>query len=285
MPSVFEIQSSLNAAGYGPLAVDGILGNFTRNKIKLFQRNNHLMSDGIVGPKTWAALQTAARPTPVAKSPPKVATGSFLTEELIRKIAPKARKTIVDAMLSGVATAAFIEAGIMTPNNMAFFFSQACPETKDLQVLEESLNYSVAGLRATFGRHRITDAQCAAYGRAPGRRANQEMIANIVYGGDWGNRNLGNNQPGDGWRHRGSGLFQTTGRANYRRAGAEANPENLRKPLPAVLSAIKFWKDNRLSAYADRNDILGMRKRVNGGLNGLDHSRQTLAVAKAVFGA
>jgi predicted chitinase len=79
----------------------------------------------------------------------------------------------------------------------------------------ESLNYSVEGLMRTFGRHRISEADARRYGRSGTRAANQEAIANTIYGGDWGVENLGNTEPGDGWRFRGRGKDQCTGRANY----------------------------------------------------------------------
>lgn len=86
-------------------------------------------------------------------------------------------------------------------------------ESKELNVFEENLNYSVKGLRTTFGLHRITVAQCEAYGRIDGKRAaNKRAIANTVYGGQWGKVNLGNIKPNDGYDLRGSGAIQGTGR-------------------------------------------------------------------------
>lgn len=82
----------------------------------------------------------------------------------------------------------------------------------------ENMNYSVAGLRGQFGRHRISDADCRKYGRAKGQAADQQAIANIVYGGEFGRDQLGNVKPGDGWKYRGGGMCHNTGRTNAERA-------------------------------------------------------------------
>ncbi|QIG73269.1 lysozyme-like protein [Rhizobium phage RHph_N17] len=80
---------------------------------------------------------------------------------------------------------------------------------------QESLNYSPEGLRGTFGIARISAGQAQALGRTPKHAADQQAIANIVYGGNWGKENLGNVRANDGWDFRGRGLCQITGRANY----------------------------------------------------------------------
>lgn len=103
-----------------------------------------------------------------------------------------------------------------------------------MQPIRENLNYSVDGLLKTFGRHRISEADARKYGRAGGRPANQEAIANIIYGGEWGRENLGNTQPGDGWRFRGGGLAQITGRANYGKFGIESDPSLSGQLIPSV---------------------------------------------------
>lgn len=96
--------------------------------------------------------------------------------------------------------------------NPAEFLGQVMHESNRLQNFRESLNYSVEALLSKFGRHRISEADARKYGRAPGQRANQVMIGNILYGGEFGRENLGNTQPGDGYRFRGHGAIQLTGR-------------------------------------------------------------------------
>lgn len=103
-----------------------------------------------------------------------------------------------------------------------------------MQPVRENLNYSTDALISKFGRHRISEADARKYGRSGGRPANQEAIANAIYGGEWGRKNLGNTQSGDGWKYRGGGLPQVTGRANFRKFGMENNPEKSTELLPSV---------------------------------------------------
>lgn len=105
-----------------------------------------------------------------------------------------------------------------------------------MKPVTESMNYSVEGLIKTFSRKRISKADCEKLGRTDTRPADQQAIANTVYGGAWGKANLGNTEPGDGWRFRGRGLSQLTGRVNYERFGyrlgidLEGNPELANDP-------------------------------------------------------
>lgn len=120
-------------------------------------------------------------------------------------------------------------------NHLAYILATPYLETGGkMQPIRENLNYSVDGLLKTFGRHRISEADARRYGRAGGRPANQEAIANIIYGGEWGRVNLGNTQPGDGWRFRGGGLAQITGRANYGKFGIESDPSLSGQLIPSV---------------------------------------------------
>lgn len=113
----------------------------------------------------------------------------------------------------------------------------------------ESLNYSVAGLLATFGRHRIMDAEAKRLGRQPGEKSvplvRQKQIANIVYGGEWGRKNLGNTQPNDGWDFRGGGFPQATGRANFAKlekltgVPLVTQPDRIVEPAVAVVATVE----------------------------------------------
>lgn len=90
---------------------------------------------------------------------------------------------------------------------------------------KENLNYSVAALRSKFSRERISLSDAARYGRDGKQKANQSAIANLIYGGAWGLRQLGNRLVGDGWRFIGRGLVQLTGRRNYELFGLGDNPD------------------------------------------------------------
>lgn len=165
---------------------------------------------------------------------------------------------------------------INTPRRLAGFLSQIGHESEHLSNIEENLNYSVEAL-LKFGRHRISEADALRYGRddKTGQRADRVAIANCIYGGDWGREKLGNTQPGDGWKFRGRGLKQLTGRDNYLRYGYSVDenvidfPDRLFMPVNAALSAGWFWWVNRLNQIADRGDVPAMTKVVNGGANGL----------------
>ena len=94
--------------------------------------------------------------------------------------------------------------GIDTRREICSFLANIAVESRGLTRMTESLNYSVDGLLRTFGRHRISEADARRLGRKRGERglslARQEELANLLYGGEWGRRNLGNTEPGDGWR-------------------------------------------------------------------------------------
>ncbi len=162
--------------------------------------------------------------------------------------------------------------GIDTPKRQAHFIGQIGTESMGLQSVQESLNYSVAGL-AIFGL-RLTAAQREELGRKPGEKAlspeRQAAIANIVYGG-----RFGNNMNGDGWKYRGRGLKQITFKANYEECGKALglnlvdSPDLLLQDKYAALSAGWFWKANGCNQFADVGDVNGLTRRINGGLNGL----------------
>lgn len=99
---------------------------------------------------------------------------------------------------------------------------------------KESLNYSASALKSKFSRERISIADAEKYGRKASQKANQSAIANLIYGGAWGLRNLGNKVFGDGWRYIGRGLVQLTGRRNYDIYGIADNPEEAMKLEKAV---------------------------------------------------
>lgn len=161
---------------------------------------------------------------------------------------------------------------ITTKQRVAGFLAQTGHESMDYRAVEENLNYSWTGLIQTFGRRYFpTDAFAQGFHRQP------EKIANYVYD----DRNparknkLGNVYDGDGWKFRGGGVKQLTGRSNYEQFGkaigmtADQAADYVRTPAGALESAGWFWKKNNLNAYADRGDITGMTKAINGGTIGL----------------
>lgn len=179
--------------------------------------------------------------------------------------------------------------GIDTKLRQAHWLAQMAHESGGFKVVRESLNYSVEALTSLFGPKRITEAQAAQYGRKPGQVANQPALANILYGGPWGAKNLGNTQPGDGAKFIGRGFKQLTGRDNYTRCGVGIgmdlleHPELLEQPKAAALSAGWFWDSRALNALADKDDIEAITKKINGGTIGLAERKAWLAKFKAVL--
>ena len=104
-----------------------------------------------------------------------------------------------------------------------------------------------------------------------------------------GREDLGNVRAGDGYRYRGRGVLQITGRDNYRRFGAligvdiESQPDRAAEPAIAMALACAYWTSRRINAAADRNDIVAVTRLINGGLNGIDDRRERLARAKAIL--
>lgn len=168
------------------------------------------------------------------------------------------------------------EFGIDTPKRLAHFIAQVGTESAGFTRVSENLNYSVEGLKI-FGA-RLTAAQREQLGRQPGAASlsaeRQASIANLVYGGRYGN-----NLNGDGWKYRGRGLKQVTFRANYEACGKALNlplldnPDLLLQDANAARSAGWFWKVNNCNQYADHDDVTGLTRVINGGSNGLADRR------------
>lgn len=184
-----------------------------------------------------------------------------------------------------------MEFGIDNDRELAHFLAQLAVESADFKRVVESLNYSVEGLMRTFGRHRISAEDCARYGRIKGRAANQVMIANKVYGGEWGWKNLGNRFAMDGWNFRGRGLGQLTGRGMYEACSMGLfhdarlidEPDWMGTPEGAARSAAWCWAFKECKRLAHKDDLIAVRKKWNGGLNGIEHAEIALKKAKRLL--
>lgn len=267
MTTKLDLQRRLLELGHYKGALDGTDGPKTKAAVEAFQRSAGLKVDGIAGPKTLAALFPIAEADTVEVAPGP----TILTAAIIRKVCPSARADLV-AEIAG-AGARLAAAGITTKLRAAHFLSQIATETGGLRAIEENLNYSAARLVKVWPKRFPTLAAARPYANNP------EALANHVYGS-----RLGNTQPGDGWRYRGGGMMQTTGRSNYRSAGHEKDPEALRQPGPALDAALHYWSTNGCNALADRDDVTALRARINGGANGLPETRTYLKKAKAALG-
>ena len=157
--------------------------------------------------------------------------------------------------------------GCKTPEHVSMWIAQVGHESANLTRLVESLNYSADGLVKTWPT-RFTAESAARVGRTASKAADQEAIAEIVYGG-----RLGNVHAGDGFRFRGRGLVQVTGRANYRECGQaigqdlEQEPSLLEMRGTAAASTAWYWRKHKLIGY--NGDVLRVTRLINGGTNGL----------------
>jgi putative chitinase len=159
--------------------------------------------------------------------------------------------------------------GINTPLRLAHFLAQCGHESAGFKATSENLNYSAKGLLGIFKKYFPTQALADAYARKP------EKIANRVYGARMGN---GDEASGDGYKFRGRGYIQLTGKQNYTAFDAAVEDNILANPdlvstKHALASAAWFWKKNGLSLIADTGDstevVTKITKRVNGGTIGL----------------
>jgi putative chitinase len=164
----------------------------------------------------------------------------------------------------------FPEYEINTPKRMAAFIAQCSHESAGFTALVENLNYRWQSLRKVFPKYFPNDAIAQEYASKPNK---QEAIANRIYASRMGN---GDEASGDGFRYRGRGLIQLTGKHNYTwfAASLEITPEEATEYLMtfegAAQSACWFWESNNLNQWADKGDIVTLTKRINGGTIGLE---------------
>lgn len=168
---------------------------------------------------------------------------------------------------------------VNTPMRLAHFFAQLDHES-GLKPISENLNYSAESLRKVFGKYFPSVEKANAYARQP------EKIANLVYANRMDN---GSETSGDGWKYRGRGFIQLTGKANYKMLSNFAktnyleNPDLLLKEADAMVAALWFWNMKGLNTYADKDDVKEVTRRINGGFNGLAHRTELLKKYKTIF--
>ena len=212
---------------------------------------------------------------------------TMITPNLLRHLNPNLTPQQADTAAHALQQAAD-KFGINTPLRLAHFLAQLGHESGFLPQCE-NLNYSADGLANTWP-NRYSSGKRDARGRwLPNALALQlhrkpQAIANHCYAARMGN---GGPASGDGWRYRGRGLIQLTGKANYAETGARLGinlvqePDLLLQPTVSAMAAGDFWTARGLNALADRDDVEGITRRINGGTNGLPHRRQLLAKAKS----
>jgi putative chitinase len=177
---------------------------------------------------------------------------------------------------------------ITTRQRLAMFLANVGHESGGGRVLVENLNYDPAGAGQAFGARATAEALACC--RRDGKPADQRGLANVVYGGAWGAKNLGNTMPGDGFVWRGRGLLQITGRAGYAKLARllETTPEALAVMMQAAPgagdTAAAWWRLAGCNEIADVGDLVQCRRRVNGGTNGMTDVTERYKLALAVLG-
>lgn len=268
---VKKLQSKL---GLEPI---GNFGPKTEDAVKAWQTKNGLTADGIVGPNTWTKImgETAVvkpsivvpTPTPTPAPQPVVPVATLTPSYPGLKL-DKLKGHIpanVIAMIPDTAA----KFGINTPLRLAHFLAQCGHESGGFKATQENLNYSAKGLLGIFKKYFPTVALAQSYERKP------EMIASRVYGGRMGN---GAEATREGYKFRGRGYIQLTGKENYTAFGKSIgedmtiNPDKVSSQY-ALLSAAWFFSKNGLHKIADEGSsdavVTKITKRVNGGVIGL----------------
>lgn len=170
-----------------------------------------------------------------------------------------------------------IDSTTMTKDEKSQFIGNVAHESGHFKTLRENLNYKPQRLLDIFpnrnGLKTLAQAQAICAQGANG-------IANAIYGGDWGKRNLGNTEIGDGAKFIGTGLMQMTGRANFTKVGKALGMDLINKPeeasVPSVAAkiALFLWNDLGASTKCKAFDYLGARRRINGGTNGFEDTQK-----------
>lgn len=205
-----------------------------------------------------------------------------ITREQLETLFPRGAPEAIDAILTledWIASKGLLD----TRKRWCHFVAQIAHESGGLTVFEENLNYRADRLCEVFPKCFPTLGRAEEVARQP------EAIANIVYADKNRSTALGNTQPGDGWKYRGRGLIQITGRWNYAKYGELiggdliADPDRAVSPEISVKIAVEFFLDRKCLPKADADDVAGVTKLINGGTNGLEDRKAWLAKAKAIW--
>jgi putative chitinase len=205
----------------------------------------------------------------------------MITIDLLQKICPKTKRQVLETYAEPLNDVAQYYDMYDNPKRVAAFLAQIAHESGGFNFVKENLNYSAKGLMTTFKKYFSTEELAKQYERQP------EKIANRVYANRMGN---GPEQSGDGFKFRGRGLIQLTGKNNYTRFAADLGISldetvaYLETPAGAVSSAGWFWDNNNLNGYCDRDDFIGLTKRINGGTIGLEDRKHHYHIALEVLG-
>ena len=245
------------------LGINPAVTNFgpkTEEAVKAFQSKNGLTPDGVVGDKTWSMIMGETPKVSTPAPAPTAPVGGLKLDKL--------KGHIPDSVIAMIPDTA-AKFGINTPLRLAHFLAQCGHESAGFKATQENLNYSAKGLMGIFKKYFPTEALAKQYERNP------QKIASKVYGGRMGN---GVEATGEGYKFRGRGYIQLTGKDNYTAFGKSIGEDIVSNPdvvsgKYALLSAAWFWSNNGLNKLADGGSadtvVTTITKRVNGGTIGL----------------
>ncbi len=241
------------------LAADGIFGAGTEAKVKEWQAANGLAADGIVGEGTWSKMFGGVAPSVIKEDVVIAKAGPLNIDKL--------KGHIPDAVIAQIPETA-AKFNITNNLRLAHFLAQCGHESGGFKAVSENLNYSADGLKKIFPKY-FPGNLAESYARNP------EKIASKVYGGRMGN---GDETTKEGFKFRGRGYIQLTGKANYTNFAkfigedTVANPDLVATKYP-LASAAFFFDSNKLWAICDKGaddaTVTAVTKRVNGGTIGL----------------
>ena len=241
------------------LVADGIFGAGTEQKIKEWQAANGLTADGIVGDGTWSKMFGGVAPSVIKEDVVIAKAGTLNIDKL--------KGHIPDAVIAQIPETA-AKFNITNNLRLAHFLAQCGHESGGFKAVSENLNYSADGLKKIFPKY-FPGNIAESYSRNP------EKIASKVYGGRMGN---GDESTKEGFKFRGRGYIQLTGKANYTNFAkfigedTVANPDLVATKYP-LASAGFFFDSNKLWAICDKGaddaTVTAVTKRVNGGTIGL----------------
>lgn len=233
---------------------DGAFGLGTEKALKEWQTKNGLVADGVAGPTTLEKMGVSL---------PKVEKETLKLDRL--------RGVIPDSVITEISTIGE-KFGIITNLRLTHFLAQCSTESGNFKAVNENLNYSKDGLMKIFPKY-FPGNLAESYAYKP------EKIASRVYGSRLGN---GDEASKEGWKYRGAGFIQLTGKDNFKKFGQflgvdlVANPELVATKYP-LASAAFFFNSNNLWSVCDQGKtedvVTEVSRRVNGGFNGLDHRK------------
>ena len=256
---VQQWQEFLNAQGFNVGTADGVFGEKTEQATIAFQQKQGLLADGVVGAKTLSSAQSQGFEQPQSAGPVDVGNGAAapLTQSQLARIMPNLKPDKLAAYFPFLVSA-MGEFEINTPLRMAAFLAQIAHESGEFRFMEE-----IWGPTAAQKRYEPPSSLAA---------------------------RLGNTQPGDGFRYKGRGPIQITGRFNYKKYGDALgidlvdNPQLAATPQVGFRTAGLYWHVNNCNRLADQQNFVGITKVINGGTNGLDDRLKYYNRAKQVLG-